>query len=54
MFELFAFEFEGNRTLSTHAISSASSASFKTVFMLRAVPLAAAGIRNFESPCPLG
>ena len=52
--ELLALEFERDRAFLAHAISSASSASFATVFMLRAVPLAAAGMRSFERPCPLG
>jgi hypothetical protein len=32
----------------------AISASFATVFMLRAVPVLAAGILSFERPIPLG
>jgi hypothetical protein len=32
----------------------AISASVAMVFMLRAVPVFAAGMRNFESPTPLG
>ena len=50
----FASELQRDRTFLAHAISSASSASFPTVFMLRAVPLAAAGITSFERPCPSG
>lgn len=34
--------------------SPASSTSFATVLRLRAVPVAAAGMRSFEVPCPLG
>jgi hypothetical protein len=33
---------------------AAISASFATVFMLRAVPVFAAGIFSFERPIPLG
>ncbi len=52
--ELLAFEIEGNRPLLAHSASLASSASLATLFMLRAVPDAAAGIRSFDWPWPLG
>jgi hypothetical protein len=48
------------RAAAVSAVASAShgfdaiSASFATVFMLRAVPVLAAGILSFERPIPLG
>ena len=53
-FQPLAFELMGDRTFLAHDISLASSASFATVFMLRAVPSAAAGIVNFDGPWPPG
>ena len=42
--ELLALELVGNRAFLAHDNSLASSASFATVFMLRAVPASAAGM----------
>ncbi len=53
-FQLLAFELERNRCLLAHSTSFAIAASFATVFMLRAVPPAAAGSRSFDRPIPLG
>ena len=49
-----ALELVGDGTFLAHDISLASSASFATVFMLRAVPALAAGMRSFDRPIPLG
>ena len=53
-FELFTLELERDLRLAAHSISFASSASLATLFMLRAVPEAAAGILSFDCPWPLG
>ncbi|MBN9045388.1 MAG: hypothetical protein J0H18_06935 [Rhizobiales bacterium] len=42
----------GSFVASAHQIEAASSASFATVLMFRAVPYAAAGILSFERPIP--
>lgn len=48
-------ELEGARGLREHTQSLvASSTSFATVFMFRAVPAFAAGMRSFVRPEPLG
>ncbi len=52
-FQLLAFEIVRDRAVLAHAISLASSASFATVFMLRAVPASAAGMRRRDWPIPL-
>ena len=52
--QLLAFEFVRNRAVLAHDFSLASSASLATVFMLRAVPCAAARICSFDVPWPPG
>ena len=50
--ELLAFKLMADCPVPAHAISLASSASFLTVFMFRAVPASAAGMRIRVRPIP--
>src|SRR4051812_8793857 len=51
--QLFAFELMPDRAFLAHSNSLTSCASLATVFMLRAVPFLAAGIRSLDRPMPL-
>jgi hypothetical protein len=52
-FELIALELVADGAFLAHDISLASAASFATVFMLRAVPASAGGMRRRDLPIPL-
>src|SRR5207237_9514100 len=51
-FELLDFNLERDLGLAAHSISFASWASLATVFMLRAVPASATGMRRRDFPIP--
>ena len=53
-FQALALELQRDRAFPAHSISLNSSASLATVFMLRAVPVLAAGMRSFDWPTPSG
>ena len=51
-FQLFVAKVQPDRSLARHESSLVISVSLATLFMLRAVPAAAAGILSFERPTP--